>query len=102
MKVYKEVVVPAVEAKVVKKLDKVVCDICKKEGIENYNGNKWNKYSYNINNTTIEYSVGNNYGSDGCYEETKYFDICDECFIAKVVPALESLGAVMYVEESDW
>lgn len=102
MKVYKEVVVPAVEAKVVKKLDKVVCDICKKEGTENYNGNKWNKYESCINNTTVEVTTGKSYGTDGGYKETKYFDICDECFIAKVVPALELLGAVMYVEESDW
>ena len=34
MKVYKDVVVPAVEEKIVKKLDKVICDICKKEGTE--------------------------------------------------------------------
>lgn len=100
MKVFKNVIVPA---KTVKTLDKVICDICKKEGTNYWNeGNKWVKGNYCVNNTIIEHKIGNDYGADGKDIITKYFDICNDCFDNKVVPALESLGAVMYEEESDW
>lgn len=101
MKLYKEITIPAVAEKKVQKLDKVLCDLCKKEGIEDYDGNKWDKRFSTINNTQIEYREGSNY-PDGGYKETQYFDICDECFLTILKPYLESLGAICYTENSDW
>lgn len=102
MKIFKNVVVPAVKEKTIKQVDKILCDICKKEGTEDYDGTKWTRGTYCVNNTIIEHKIGSDYGADGKYTKTKYFDICSDCFISKVVPALESLGAVMYQETSDW
>lgn len=97
MKVYKNVAVPAVEAKVVKQLDKVVCDLCKKEGTE-YSSytNNWSTDEEKVDLVTIKYEDGWNWSKDNGGNEdgnVYYFDICNDCFKSKLQPYLESLGA---------
>jgi hypothetical protein len=102
MRIYKTVIIPATEAKTVQQLDSVICDICRKVGKKDYSeGNKWTLSKGDILNTTIEYVKGVNY-PDGGDRTTVSFDICDRCFVTKLQPYLESLGASSYTEQFDW
>lgn len=85
----------------VKELVALRCDICgavaKRDG--------WVSGIYEINETEVEVKVfareGQNY-PEGGYAETKSFDICPVCFKDKLAPFIESLGAKMHSEETDW
>ena len=51
--------------------------------------------------TSIEYEKSSyNYGSDG-YGHTKIFcDVCEECFVDKIIPTLQGLGIKFSTEEA--
>ena len=44
---------------------------------------------------------GYNYGSDGVWNRELFFDVCDKCFVKKVVPALKKIGLKPMIEDYD-
>ena len=42
---------------------------------------------------------GYNYGSDGVWHREVFFDVCDKCFVKKVVPALKKIGLKPIIED---
>lgn len=71
------------------------CDICKRS-------NKHGKDRCDISETEINYRVVD-YLFPECGGGTNYrYDICHECFVDKVMPALSDLGAVPTIEEWDY
>lgn len=82
----------------VNSLDKVICDICKtvKPGEHARN---WDKdQPFKVNEVEMVYEEGQNYPTGGDITTIKY-DICPYCFKDKVMPYLESLGAVPTISE---
>lgn len=88
------------------KINKIICDICKKE----FKGDKskWipleqgSIYSnYNTEETSVSFKYGNEYPEGGSGYIIKY-NICPYCFMNKLVPWLESQGAAIVEEEYDY
>ena len=95
MKKYIKIPVPASERQ---HLEKLICDICKKE-----TESGWRNGCFDTTDTTIEYKTGSYYGHyEGGSEEKIEFDICPECFMNKLIPALKNLGAEPTITERDW
>lgn len=96
-------VTETVELKEVKtKHIKITCDICKREAKKG----SWNEGGvYEINETEIEVTVrqkeGTNYPEGGQGFEM-VVDLCPVCFKEKLVPWLESQGAVIEEKPWDW
>ena len=72
----------------------VTCDICgetiKPEG------------RFEVRDVQISYKRGTNHGNDGGDTLTDEIDCCVDCFVAKVKPAIEALGATFSTTEYDW
>ncbi len=95
MKKYIKIPVPASTRE---HLEKLICDICKRETKGN-----WRTEFYDTTNTVVEYITGSDFGHhDGGSEEKIEFDICPECFVNKLIPALKNLGAEPTKTERDW
>ena len=90
MKHYEDKVVPASVQKVVAG---TTCDVC--------NSVIPPEALFEKRETTVSHKEGSVYPEGGDYEETS-FDLCDVCWGTKLVPFLESLGAVKQVKEIDW
>lgn len=92
MKIYRMTEKVIVEPKEI--LDKVLCDICKKEI---YN------QGYEISEATVEVEYGENYGGDGGKKTILNIDICESCFRNKLIPLVEKEFNIEFQEdEIDW
>ena len=80
-KTYKTVTIPASEDTVV---DRVFCDVCKKE-IEEPD-------SFEINHCEVECQLGDSF-PEGSSWESLTFDICSTCFKDKLVEWFKSFGS---------
>ena len=96
MKIYKTIPVPATTRE---HLDKIICDICKKESPY---GPNWTKEYARTLDTTIEFEDSYNYGNDGGHGEKLNFDICTECFKEKLIPFFKQFGAEPTRKEIDY
>lgn len=87
MKIMKTVQVPASTRDVV---DKVVCDLCKR--------NIPNEGSYEVNEVTVSHKTGSSYPEGGSGEKVRV-DLCPSCFDEKLIPWLTSQGVEPTTEE---
>ncbi len=82
-------------------LDKLICDICKKEA--KYPNHDWAEQ--NLGHKTLKTEISledSNYFPDGGFGEVIKFDICPECFKNKLIPFIESFGAIPTFKEIDY
>lgn len=79
-------------------VEMTVCDICGKES----RSDSWAVKEREINDVEIKHRSGYFYsdGGGGSVKEAA-FDICPDCFKAKLIPWFESQGARPRTEESD-
>jgi hypothetical protein len=54
-----------------------------------------------VRKVEVSCEIGMHY-PDGHETEETSFDICPECFVAKVVPALKALGAEPTTTQNSW
>lgn len=87
---YKEITLPP---KTTKRLERITCDICSQE-IKRKN-------CWDVMETEVRYKTGNSYPQGGSGEETTW-DICQQCFTDKIIPWLESQGAIGTTKDWDW
>ena len=73
------------------------CDICKKT----FPGMEWPREPYSILETNVSMKIGTSYPECGDGVET-IFDICPDCFVTKLIPALRALGAEPREREWSW
>jgi hypothetical protein len=84
MKIYKEIQ-KSFKQKII---DKIICDICKSETL-----NEWKTNKNNNIESEIRLEIGHDYydgGSFGKYE----INLCPDCFKDKLIPFVESAGEV--------
>ena len=94
MKIYKEKVIPESTKKV---LSRILCDICKKDYMQQYSNS-----GYSIYDITVESKIGESY-PEGGNSITLEFDICLECFGEKLLPLMKKeFGCEPRVVDSDW
>lgn len=98
MRVYRTVAVPASTRQVV---DKVICDLCGKQGALG----TWESSSYEVEETEIQIKVRQKDGES--YPETGWgteynVDMCPDCFKDKLIPWLESQGCTAERKDWDW
>lgn len=80
------------------------CDLC---GCRTSDSRNWPKppnpgcSSYDVRKVEVSCEFGTHYPEGHDAEETS-FDICPECFFAKLMPALKALGAEPTVEQRSW
>lgn len=96
MKVYKEVIIPAIKRT---ECTHRLCDICGAKGKDG----DWTGGTYAVDETEISIKVtqkeGNSYPEGG--SGTEYdIDLCPKCFKNKLIPWLRSQGA--HVQEIEW
>jgi hypothetical protein len=83
-----------VPARTYQVVDKVICDICKREGHETHHeGVGWCS-GYEVLDTAIYLKVGESYPEGTSLEFTEC-DICPSCFKQYLIPFLQSLGVTM-------
>lgn len=87
---YREEVVPAVPEHTRQIVDGMACDICGRDAPRKTG--TWSPGPYEVANTTVEIEEGRSYPESVSLAKIE-FDICPDCFRAKLVPFLESLGA---------
>jgi hypothetical protein len=81
-----------------------VCDLC---GCRTSNDRNWPEPPhpgcgpYDVRRVEVCCEIGTHYTEGHDTEETS-FDICPECFVAKVVPALKAMGAEPTVAKRSW
>lgn len=75
---------------------KTTCDLCGR------NLNHVITSSYQVSDVTIEARVGTSYGSDGGDLDHYHADVCEACFLEKVVPALAAIGLQVTKTTRDW
>jgi hypothetical protein len=85
-------------ARVTREVDQVTCDLC---GAEAARGNTWPVDSFAIDEITIMRKTGRSAGSFGEINEEKV-DVCPDCWVSKVVPFFEGLGAKFRGEGVQW
>jgi hypothetical protein len=82
-----------------------ICDLC---GCRTSNDRNWPEPPhpacdmYAVRAVQVSCEIGDSYGGEGGDIEETSFDICPECFVAKVVPALKALGAEPTTTERSW
>ena len=91
MKHRKIKLIPAKEEEVV---SHTTCDICKRSNSRDPS----NRDRCDTSNTEMEFTDTSNCWPEGGETVVHSFDICGECFISKVVPAMFSLGAASTIE----
>lgn len=92
MRHYQTIQIPAKPARQEEQLQKMTCDLCSAKLIAR---------SYNINQVNISCESGKSY-PEGGDKTTQCFDMCEKCFVDKLVPLLESWGMTSYETEIDW
>lgn len=92
MNVYKTVEVPAIEATTKEVFQKTICDICKEDA---------EPVGWDVGEVEITMREGTSYPECG-FGTNIEVHLCVECFKEKLVPFLESEGAVVNTEEWDW
>ena len=79
-------------------VETTICDVC---GVA-HRGNGWERQrSYEIIETHVKIVTGDSYPTGG-YTEERSFDICPNCFKEKLIPFIESFGAIPTINEVDW
>lgn len=97
-KTYKEV---TVEARTEKRVDYVCCDLCGAKGLSDPFGSDWAKKQYEVATTNISYEVGDRYPECGG-TIIHSVDLCPTCFMERLVPWLESQGAIIQKKEENY
>ena len=85
---------------VVKKNEKVFCDLC---GIEEGTPSWGGSTCYQVDETEISITIKQKEGDsfpEGGFGEEYIVDICPTCFKKKLIPWLESQGA--NIKQTDW
>ena len=77
----------------------VMCDLCGAIAPSPSNYDPWEKM-YDVARPRVSLKTGSMFPEGGSGELT-FFDICPECFVSKVIPALRALGATPTVESWD-
>ena len=77
----------------------VKCDLCGVLAPSPSNYSPWEKL-YDVAQPEVSLKTGEQWPEGGSGERV-FFDICPECFMSKVVPALKALGAEPTVEDWD-
>ncbi len=62
---------------------------------------EWSEQAYHKEQVTVVMDSGDVYPDNG-FGSKLSFDICPECFRTRLVPFLQSLGAVPYVESWEY
>ena len=75
----------------------ITCDICNKI----YKGSDWERKNYSVLETEVRMKTGFAYPDGGSGEEIT-FDICPDCFMNILIPALKELGAHPTISDWDW
>jgi hypothetical protein len=70
----------------------ITCDFC---------GKKIKEGNYSINEVCVRHKVGSSYPEMGEGTDT-IFDMCGECFDAKLIPWAETLGVMPRIKEWDY
>jgi hypothetical protein len=78
--------------KQVDEVDHVTCDLC---------GMKIEAERFEVAEATVQIRRGSAYPEGGS-ETTRSVDVCCDCFEQKLIPWLESQGAVIQENESEW
>jgi hypothetical protein len=89
MEHFKEFIVPENKTTEVVKID---CDLC---------GEEIKRIGYNVNDVEICYTVGTSYPESYSVEKTKV-DMCEKCFIEKLIPWLKTQGVEPVKKQIDW
>lgn len=89
MRRYEHKTYPAVTRR---ELVETKCDLC---------GRNLKEKNYEVREATIRVKVGESYPEGGTVVEREV-DICPECVEEKVFPFLESLGATVHEEKTDF
>jgi hypothetical protein len=76
------------------------CDLCGVTCRQPDRGN-WGKKNYDEDEVAVTMKTGTNYPDGGNAEEVA-FDLCPSCFRSKLVPWLESQGAMARVHDWSW
>jgi hypothetical protein len=74
----------------------MTCDICGRK----VTGSAWENRDFKVNETEVKLSEGERYPDDATGEDLS-FDICPECFVAKLIPWVEAHGFGK-VTRRDW
>jgi hypothetical protein len=90
---YKQVDVPA---RTEKRLARITCDICGREGKDD----DWEARGYDVCEVEVRHKQGVNYPDSGDGDEID-LDVCPECFREKLVPFIESFGRVK-IKPKEW
>lgn len=99
MKATKKVIVPAVPAKEVEREIAIICDVCRAQSPDD---DGWEEETYGFSEVKVSHSHGSRWPNGEGFSESVSFDLCPKCFHEKLLPFLESLGAVATKEERDW
>lgn len=95
MKTYKTITEPQRQVKVE---DKIVCDLCGKQGED---GHDWKRGLYDVAETTVQLRNGTRFPEGA--DITEYdLDICPECFEDKLIPWFKSQGGTVRKKEIDY
>lgn len=79
-----------------KQVIEIICDIC---GSIGRFGDWAHDDIYGVATTQVSFRSGSDYGSDGGMGTTVFADICPDCFMKKLKPALEAIGCKFQLEE---
>lgn len=101
-RVYEDAIEPAVPARTVKRFVRRTCDLC---GAESKRCDDWGSGSHDIAETemsvTITHCSGMSYPEGGS-GTTVEVDLCPKCFKDRLIPWLESQGAMIETREWDF
>lgn len=76
------------------------CELCGAE-LDSRGGRKKTPDAYNHEVCEIKAEQGNNWPGEG-WASGVATDVCFDCFMQKVKPALEQMGIKFYKHEHDW
>ncbi len=92
----KKVTVPASERTVVVE---TVCDLC---GVVGKGDGPWADSRWEVEEVTISYNSGHNWGQDGASYEVEEFDVCPACWENKIKPMFEKKGVDPRIRNVDY
>jgi hypothetical protein len=79
-------------------LTELTCDICKRKAPSPSRYNPWAEGRFDVTDVRVRYEDGDSYPEGGGSGDEVFFDICPECFVNRVVPAIEAMGATLQTE----